>query len=216
MTSVDPGEFTKLCFPAPEATLKTADSFFFRISYSSKSVFQKGKLMIVNSSTIYKLMILYMLNKLDSQLTNSQLSSFFIEKNYTDYFTIQQILSDLETLKFVDKAIIRNTSYYSVTPEGYETLTLFKKQIPAGAMDDINSFLEENKCKLKNEVGTQSDYYKHTNGDYICVCRIMEGKSLLYEVQISVPSEEDAITVCNNWRGCSEDIYAYIMHNLLQ
>ena len=172
--------------------------------------------MIVNSSTMYKLMILYMLNKLDSQLTNSQLSGFFIEKNYTDYFTIQQILSNLESLHFVDKDVIRNTSYYSITPEGYESLSLFKNQIPAGALDDINSYLEENKCQLKNEVGTQSDYYQHTSGDYICVCRIMEGKNLLYEVQISVPSEEDAITVCNNWRDCSEDIYAYIMHSLLQ
>ena len=172
--------------------------------------------MIVNSSTMYKLMILYMLNKLDSQLTNSQLSDFFFEKNYTDYFTIQQILSDLEALHFVDKDIIRNTSYYSITSEGYESLTLFRSQIPAGAMDDINTFLEENKCRLKNEVGTQSNYYKHTNGDYICVCRIMEGKTLLYEVQISVPSEDEAITICNNWSDCSEDIYSYIMHSLLQ
>jgi len=47
--------------------------------------------MVKDSSTIYKLMILYMLNRLDSQLTNAQLSSFFTQREYTGYFNIQQI-----------------------------------------------------------------------------------------------------------------------------
>ena len=161
-------------------------------------------------------MILYMLNKLDCQLTNSQLSSFFIEKNYTDYFNIQTTLSELVDSKFVEMVKIRNTSYYSITPDGYASLTFFKNQIPKGALDDINSFLDEHKYALKNEVGTQSSYYKHTNGDYIAHCQITEGKSLLYEINLSLPSEEEAKRVCQNFRGYSEDIYAFIMKNLLQ
>ena len=172
--------------------------------------------MITDSNTIYKLMILYMLNRLDSQLTNSQLSSFFISNEYTDYFNIQQTLSDLVASNFVEKVTIRNTSYYSITPEGYESLTFFKNQIPKGALEDINSYLEENKYALKNEVGTQADYYRHTNGDYIAHCQVMEGRSLLYEINIAVPSEEEASRICSNWRGYSEELYAVIMKSLLQ
>ena len=172
--------------------------------------------MLVNSFTIYKLMIMYMLNKLDCKLTNSQLSQFFVSRKYTDYFNIQQTLSDLVNSNFIDKVVIRNTSYYSITPEGYEALTFFKNQIPKGALEDINEFIETNKFVLKNEVGTTSDYYKHTTGDYIAHCQVMEGKSLLYEINISVPSEEEAIRVCDNWRLASEDIYAFIMKSLLQ
>ena len=172
--------------------------------------------MLVNSETIYKLMILYMLNKLDCQLTNAQLSQFFITKEYTDYFRFQQTLSELVESGFVEKNVIRNTSYYSITPEGYETLTYFKNQIPGGALTDIDEFLIENSYALKNEVGTHADSYKHTNGDYIVHCQVMEGKSLLFEVNISAPSEEEAQIMCDNWRSASEDIYAYIMKNLLQ
>lgn len=174
------------------------------------------KRMVTDSSTIYKLMILYMLNRLDCQLTNSQLSSFFISKEYTDYFNIQQTLSDLVASGFVEKITIRNTSYYSITPEGYETLTFFKTHIPKGALEDMNAYLEENKYALKNEVGTQSNYYRHTNGEYIAHCQVMEGRSLLYEINISVPSEEEAARICSNWRGYSEDLYADIMKTLLQ
>lgn len=161
-------------------------------------------------------MILYMLNRLDCQLTNTQLSSFFIENSYTDYFTIQQELSELVVSGFVEKVVIRNTSYYSITSEGYTSLTLFKNQIPRTAIEDVNTFLEAHKYALKDEVGTQSDYYKHTNGDYIAHCKVSEGKSLLYELSISVPSEEEAKRVCQNFRGYSEDIYSFIMKNLLQ
>lgn len=172
--------------------------------------------MMVNSFTIYKLMILYMLNKLDCKLTNAQLSQFFVANKYTDYFNIQQTLSELVASGFIDKYVIRNTSYYAITSEGYEALTFFKNQIPKGAMDDINRFLETNKFDLKNEVGTIADYYKHTTGDYIAHCQVMEGKSLLYELSISVPSEEEAKQVCDNWRLASEEIYAFIMKMLLQ
>ncbi|MCF0230296.1 MAG: DUF4364 family protein [Parasporobacterium sp.] len=172
--------------------------------------------MTVDSSTIYKLMILYMLNRLDCQLTNSQLSSFFIEKNYTSYFNIQQTLSELVESGFVEMVMMRNTSYYSITPDGYTTLTYFKNQIPKGALEDIISFLEAHKFALKNEVGTQTDYYKHINGDFIVHCVVNEGKSLLYEINLSVPSEEEAKRVCRNFKGYSEDIYSYLISNLLQ
>lgn len=171
---------------------------------------------MTDSNTIYKLMIMYMLNRLDSQLTNAQLFSFFIEKEYTDYFNIQQTLSELVESGFVEMVTIRNTSYYSITPEGYESLTFFKNQIPKGALEDINTYLEDHKYTLKNEVGTLSDYYKHTNGDYIAHCQVREGKSLLYELNIAVPSEEEASKICANWDGYSEEIYATIMKTLLQ
>ncbi len=157
-----------------------------------------------------------MLNKLDCRLTNSQLSQFFVTKKYTDYFNIQQTLSELVESGFIEKNVIRNTSYYSITPDGYETLTFFKNQIPKGALEDINEFLETNKFDLKNEVGTTADYYKHTTGDYIAHCQITEGKSLLYEISISVPSEEEAKHICDNWRLECEEIYAFIMKALLQ
>ena len=45
--------------------------------------------------TLYKLIILYMLDKVDFPLTNSQISEFVLDKGYTDYFKLQQALSCL-------------------------------------------------------------------------------------------------------------------------
>ena len=46
--------------------------------------------------TLYKLIILYMLDRVDFPLTNSQISSFLLDRGYTNYFTLQQAFSELE------------------------------------------------------------------------------------------------------------------------
>ena len=45
--------------------------------------------------TLYKLIILYMLQKVDFPLTNAQISGFVLDKGYTTYFHLQQAISEL-------------------------------------------------------------------------------------------------------------------------
>ena len=46
-------------------------------------------------NTIYKMTILAMLDKVDFPLSNTQISNFFLYYDYTDYFTVQQMISSL-------------------------------------------------------------------------------------------------------------------------
>ena len=52
--------------------------------------------MITEPLTLYKLMILYLLKSINYPLTNNQLSAFFLDYEYTTYFTLQQAISALE------------------------------------------------------------------------------------------------------------------------
>ena len=171
--------------------------------------------MVSDPNTTIKLMILYMLNRMDGSLTNAQLSEFFTVKHYTDYFNFQKTLSELCDCGFAEKEAIHNTTYYSITPEGYETLSLFKHQIPAAWLTETDNYLEANQYRLKNEMGVRATYYKSTDGDYIANCQVLEGRSLLFEVNISLPSEDEAKHVCACWRSASEGIYAYLVKTLL-
>ena len=49
--------------------------------------------MLSDPITLYKLMILYMLDHVNFQLTNSQLTDFFLDHEYTTYFTLLQALN---------------------------------------------------------------------------------------------------------------------------
>ena len=173
--------------------------------------------MAIDSLTLYKFMTLYMLNKVNFPLTNTQISNFFMEKNYTSYFVCQQVITELQEAELISAETVRNTSYYRITDAGMETIELFVKKIPLAVIDDMDIYLVDNKYEMRNEVGTTADYYLSGNGqEYIVSCQIKEGSTNLIDMNISVMSEDVAEIICNNWKEASQDVYAGIMKTLMK
>lgn len=170
--------------------------------------------MAMDSATLYKLMILYMLNKVDFPLTNAQISEFFLENEYTNYFSVQESINDLCANGFVFSDTIRNTSYYHLSSEGRESLKFFENKIPNAIIDDVDTFLITNKYELRNEVGTVSDYYRTSNGDYIVHCQVNEDDSPLIEINLAVPTRENAAQMCAKWKDASQEIYEMVITKL--
>ena len=73
-----------------------------------------------DSLTLYKLIILYMLNKVNFPLTNTQISNFILDKGYTTYFTIQHAINDLLESDLIEVRTYRNSSQYHITKSGRE------------------------------------------------------------------------------------------------
>lgn len=167
--------------------------------------------MSAEALTLYKLIVLYMLSKVNFPLTNAQISNFILGKEYTNYFTLQQVLSELLEAGLISIKTIRNATYYHLTSQGEETLGFFGNKVSDLIKEDVDTFLMENKYELRNEVGTIADYYKSVNEDYIVHCQVKEGRSNLIDLNISVPTEEHAERMCANWRDASQNIYSYIM-----
>ena len=76
--------------------------------------------------TIYKLTILYMLDKAGFPLTNTQISDFFLEHEYTDYFRVQEVLKDLTDTDLILTEPTHSNTQYSLTAAGKETLCFFE------------------------------------------------------------------------------------------
>ena len=77
--------------------------------------------------TVYKLIILYMLRNSSSPITNSEISEFILDREYTNYFHLQQALSELEETELIEKRTISNTSYYYLTEDGKNTRMIFPR-----------------------------------------------------------------------------------------
>ena len=121
--------------------------------------------MLSDPITLYKLMILYMLAHVNFPLTNSQLTDFFLDHEYTTYFTLQQALNELREAGLLKMESIHNSSRYEITREGEDTLSFFGSNISPAIVSDIDGYLKENKFRLRSEVGVISDFYKSTNQD---------------------------------------------------
>ena len=151
--------------------------------------------------TIYKLTILNMLDKVDFPLTNTQISNFFLEQDYTDYFRVQQVISDL-----ADANLIRSESTHNNT-----------QYVISDAIErDTIAFLEKNKLELRNDNSILADYYKTPNLDYAVRCQYREHNQNLIDLTLSVKTKAQAEAICNNWKKQNEDVYAYLMDMLLK
>lgn len=165
--------------------------------------------------TLYKLIILYMLKKIDFPLTNSQISEFILDKGYTTYFKLQQAISELIESAFIREEIAQNRTFYHITEDGVETIQFFKNNISPAIQKDIDDFLKEKKYDLKNETAVKADYYRNTNMEYSVRCQVMENELPLIDLTITVPTETEAENVAKNWKKKNQEIYAMIMGELL-
>ena len=172
--------------------------------------------MNTDSTALYKLMVVYMLSKVNFPLSNTQLSSFMLDKQYTDYFTFQETINSLVEDGFIRGYSHQSSTHYTLTKEGEETIAFFYTKISTAIRDDIETYLFDNKYELKNEAGTVTDCYKLSNGNYIAHCQLKEGDTTLIELNLNVPVEEQAEIICARWRENSQEVYESIScHNSL-
>ena len=165
--------------------------------------------------TLYKLILLYMLDKVSFPMSNGQLSEFMLDKEYTDYFTVQTALSELVEASFLHLKTVRNTSLYSITDEGERTLEFFGKKISSQIQEEIDAFLAEHSYELRNDISMPADYYETSSGEYAARCRVLEKDSVLIDLTLTVPVREQAEAICSHWRDKSQEIYASLMKALL-
>ena len=161
------------------------------------------------------LFIYYMLKQVNFPLTNAQLTDFFLQHEYASYFTLQQALSELQDSGLIQAESTHNTTRYVITREGEDTLGFFEKDIPPAITEDMDSYLKENRFRMREAAGTVADYYKSTNQDYVVHCEVREGRTTLIGLDISVPDKDQAVLMCSHWNERSQDIYAYVMKTLM-
>ena len=102
--------------------------------------------------TLYKLIILHMLNRVDFPLTSAQVGNFILEKEYTNFLTLQQAISELTQAGLISARSEGNRTYLQITQEGKGTLSFFDNRISDTIKDEITTFLKENEIELINEI----------------------------------------------------------------
>lgn len=163
----------------------------------------------------YKLVVLYVLNHTEQELTNSQLSEFVLTQPATNYFQLQQAISELVEGGLIEKRTAANSTYYKITPDGVNTIVCFEDDLSAELKLDVKEFLKSTGSNTRRAIQTPADYHLTQNGSYSVRCQILEKKLTLVDLNITVPSLEAAEAVCQNWPEKYQAIYDKIMEELL-
>ena len=164
---------------------------------------------------LYKLIILYMLNKVDFPLTTSQISEFILDKGYTTYFKLQEVLSEMQESGLLKTEITHNRTLYHLKENGADTIRYFHTRISPAIQQDIDEFLKEKEYDLKEEVSVKSNYYMTPKHEYEVVCQITEEGSSLVDLKLTVPTQTEAEAIVSNWTKHHQELYALLMSKLL-
>lgn len=166
--------------------------------------------------TLYKLIVLNMLERAGYELTNSQISAFILEQQYTDYFTVQETLADMQRTGLLTAKTMHNTTYYAMTDIGRESLGYFQEDVSAGIQKDIERYFRQNGLRMRSENSVTADYSKTAEQEFTARLQVKEKETVLIELELTVPSERQAILLCDNWKKKNQQIYGYLMEQLLQ
>ncbi|WP_250673156.1 DUF4364 family protein [Paraclostridium ghonii] len=174
--------------------------------------------MFENSSeelAYHKLLILYVLERADMNLTNSQITQVILETEVMNYFSLQQFLSQLMDAKFLKIYEDSNKEYYTLTQKGIETLNYFLSRIPTQITEKLDEYIKLNKENLLADTQVKSSFVKQSDNEYIVNLRVIENQSNLIDLNLNVSSEKQAKLICDNWKKNASYMYAEVIQLLI-
>lgn len=164
--------------------------------------------------TLYKLITLYMLDRVTFPLTKAQIGDFILGHDYTNFLTLQQVIGELIDTDLIRANSLHNRTYLEITEEGKKTLSYFGNRVNNSIKKDISDFFSDHEMEMRNESSVRGDYNKSASGEYEVRLLVKEKDVTVVELTLSVPDEDTAAAICTNWQTKSQSIYQYLISQL--
>ncbi|WP_461205540.1 DUF4364 family protein [Clostridium sp. DL1XJH146] len=162
-----------------------------------------------------KLLVLYILKEINLPISNNSLTEIVLKNNFTDYFTLQQFISELCSAKFVDYIELDGKQRLVITNQGEQVLTLFFNRISPLKLNIIKQYLKQNLDLIKKEITITADYTIEGN-NYIVNLKATENKSILLDLKVNVASNSQAKELCSKWKANSSELYNKLLKVLIE
>ena len=175
----------------------------------------------MDAVAIYKLIILFLLDRAGGELAMPRISSFLLENGYVNFESLLQTYEEIEANGFVAERKSGGTTFLLITQEGEETLGFFADQLSDDIKQEIRTYLRNTGHEIANESAIVGDYYRSAFGDYTVHLTVRERTTASGPVQpiltidLSVPDEAAAKKAVSAWKGSSSDIYRTLLEKLL-
>lgn len=157
-----------------------------------------------------KLFVLYILDRAKRPLTQDQMTEIVQNGGYMNYFMLVQNLNELIEGQYVDKI----NKMYKITLRGTQILNMFKNKLPGPTMKDIEKYIALHRESFKRDTEIFAEYYKVSDKQYIANLKVIENEMVLIELNLNVPTSEQAMQICKTWKYKAKDIYPYLLESL--
>lgn len=160
-----------------------------------------------------KLLLLYILSKLESPTSNSHLTQVVLENNLINYFSLQQYISELIDNDFISDIKENNTHHLSLTEAGKSTLEFFINRIPSDKLNMLDGYMESYTSSTEVKFETFSSVIKE-DSSYLVTLEIKKADDRIGVFNISLDSDDEVKLICDNWEKDGVSIYDTILEAL--
>lgn len=163
---------------------------------------------------INKLILLYIIDKININVSNLQITKLILENSLINYFFLQQYLNELCDDNMLASEIINKKTFYTISGKGRNTLKYLGHLIPANVRSKIDSTIKAARKKIRNETLITADFIPESESKFTVNCSVHEDDFSLIELRIAVGTKNDARCICDNWKNYSQYIYSEIIESL--
>lgn len=169
-----------------------------------------------NSLAQDKVLILYVLNSIKHDITESDLFKLISPINNINYFYFKQILTDLVDSKLVgtytkDEENEDTTTLYKLTTEGQNSLDLTIDVLPGLLKLKTDTVLKNEINNIVTENSIVTEYIPENEHSYTVKCKIVENNKTIFEIRAFAGSNEQAKLISDNWKSNANVIYPKIL-----
>lgn len=163
-----------------------------------------------------KVLILYVLSKINKPVTNSELLDLIQSIEDMNYFYFQQFLIDLKENRYLLEYEQEKQKFYAITMSGRETVRLTIDMLPGSIKDKVDETLKSTMKKIENEEAVYADFFPSKEDEFMICCGIKENNKKVFEVQVFSSSRDNSLKIIDNWKKNAGIIYPKVVEMLNQ
>ena len=158
-----------------------------------------------------KVLILYVLNKINEEINESDLFRIISSVNNVNYFYFKQILNDVINSMLVEE---KSNQLIAISKLGLESLSLTENILPGIIKLKVDNILKGELTSIEEESSVVAEFTPKGENGYTVTCKIVENNETVFEINTYAGSQEKANAIVENWKHNANTIYPSIL-NLL-
>lgn len=163
-----------------------------------------------------KVLILYILNKIDKPTTDNELLKIVLSITDMNYFYFQQFVLDLIEANYIIKYEKDNLTFYELTDNGKSILSLTNNIIPGILKLKVDTNIKSCTDEIKEEFSIIADFKPDDMNSFYVECKIVENNKIIFEIKILAGSREQAKSICDNWKNNAISIYPELLNTIIK
>ena len=158
-----------------------------------------------------KVLILYLLNKIDDGIKNDNLYKIVSSSKDINYFYFQELMADLKATNLVCSFTQDEENFIKITTDGKNALDLTKSLLPGLLKLKADTIFKKENSNIIEESSVVTEFIPQDENNYTVRCKIVEQNETIFELSVHAASREKAKQISDNWNKNANKLYPEIL-----